>query len=52
MAIKETPGHRLNIGDKVKMNIAVIGAGDLDGIEFTTSGKDYWRYMNEHPEKI
>lgn len=52
MAMKETSGHILNVGDKVRMNIPVIGAGDLDGIEVTTTGKDYWRYMNEHPDEV
>lgn len=52
MAIKESSGHQLNVGDKVKMNIAAIRAGDLDGVEFTATGKDYWRYMNEHPDEV
>lgn len=52
MAILETSGHRLNIGDHVKMNIDFIGKGDLDGVEFTLSGKNYWRYMNEHPDEV
>lgn len=52
MAIQETSGHQLDVGDKVKMNIAAIGAGDLDGVEFTNTGKDYWRYMNEHPDEV
>ena len=30
--LKETAGQILKIGDKVRMNIPVIGAGDLDGI--------------------
>lgn len=52
MELKETSGHILEIGDKVKMNIKVIGEGDLDGVEFTTNGKNYWRYMNQHPDEI
>ena len=52
MAVKETSGHVLTVGDKVRMNIPVIGAGDLDGIEVTATGKDYWRYMNEHPDEV
>lgn len=52
MAMKETSGHVLNVGDKVRMNIPVIGADDLDGIEVTATGKDYWRYMNEHPDEV
>ena len=46
MALKETIGHVLNVGDKVRMNIPVIGAGDLEGVEVTNTGKDYWRYQN------
>ena len=34
------------------MNIPVIGAGDLDGIEVTASGVNYWRYMCQHPDEI
>lgn len=52
MAIKEVSGHILNVGDKVKMNIPVLADGDLDGVEITKSGKNYWRYMNEHPDEI
>lgn len=52
MALKETSGHVLNVGDKVRMNIPVIGAGDLEGVEVTNTGKDYWRYMNEHPDEV
>lgn len=50
--MKEITGHKFQIGDKVKMNIESIGAGDLDGVEFTTTGKNYWRYMNQHPDEI
>lgn len=52
MALKETTGHVLKIGDKVKMNIEVLADGDLDGVEFTKSGENYWRYMNEHPDEV
>lgn len=52
MELKEISGHILNIGDRVKMNIAAIGEGDLDGVEFTSTGKNYWRYMNQHPDEI
>ena len=52
MKMKEISGHVLNIGDKVKMNISAIGQGDLDGVEFTTTGKNYWRYMNQHPDEV
>lgn len=44
--LQETSGHVLKIGDRVKMNIAVIAEEDMDGIEFTITGKDYWRYVN------
>lgn len=50
--IKEMSGHQLQIGDKMRMNIAELEKGDLDGVEFTTTGKDYWRYMNEHPNEV
>lgn len=52
MAIKETSGHILEIGDRVKMNIPKIGKGDMDGVEFTLSGENYWRYMNAHPDEV
>lgn len=52
MALKETRGHLLKIGDRVKMNIKVIGDGDLAGVEITASGFNYWRYMNEHPDEV
>lgn len=52
MALKETSGYLLKVGDRVKMNIKVIGDGDLDGVEITESGFDYWRYMNEHPNEV
>lgn len=48
----ETSGHILEIGDHVKMNIAAIGKGDMDGVEFTANGKNYWRYMNQHPDEV
>lgn len=50
--VKQSTGHMLNVGDKVKMNIEAIGKGDLDGVEITSTGKNYWRYMNEHPNEI
>ena len=52
MALVSTSRQNLNVGDKVKMNISLIERGDLDGIAYTTSGKDYWRYMNEHPDEV
>jgi hypothetical protein len=52
MALKETSGHLLKVGDRVRMNIPVIEKGDMDGVEFTADGKDYWRYMNEHPDEV
>lgn len=52
MALCNVSGHLLNKGDRVKMNISVIGEGDLDGVQITCSGKDYWRYMNEHPDEV
>ena len=50
--LTETSGQVLEIGDKVRMNIAQIEKGDMDGVEFTTTGKNYWRYMNEHPNEV
>ena len=52
MAMKEISGHQLEIGDRVKMNLEVIGKGDMDGVEFTKTGKNYWRYMNQHPDEV
>lgn len=52
MTLKETSGNLLEVGDRVKMNIKAIGEGDLDGVEYTASGFNYWRYMNEHPDEI
>lgn len=52
MAMKEVSGHQLEIGDRVKMNLEVVGKGDLDGVEFTKTGKNYWRYMNQHPDEV
>ena len=52
MAMKEVSGHQLEIGDRVKMNLEVIGKGDMDGVEFTKTGKNYWRYMNQHPDEV
>lgn len=50
--IQETSGHVLEIGDRVLMNILAIGEGDLDGIEITSSGFNYWRYMCQHPNEV
>lgn len=50
--ILETTGHLLKVGDQVLMNILVIGEGDLDGIEVTASGFNYWRYMCQHPDEV
>lgn len=52
MALKETSGHTLKVGDRVKMNIPVIGEGDMEEVEFTSAGFNYWRYMNEHPDEV
>ena len=52
MALTPVSGHQLEIGDKVRMNIKQIGDGDLDGIEITADGKNYWKYMNEHPDEV
>lgn len=41
MPLHEISGHVLKVGDRVKMNIEAIGQGDLDGVEFTKSGKNY-----------
>lgn len=41
--LKQTSGHRFNVGDKERMNIETIEKGDLDGVEITNTGKDYWR---------
>lgn len=50
--LKETIGQSLNIGDKVRMNIPCFEDSDRDGVEFTISDKNYWRYMNQHPNEI
>lgn len=34
------------------MDIDVISAGDMDGVEFTSSGTNYWEYMLSHPDEI
>lgn len=52
MPLHEISGHVLKVGDRVKMNIEAIGQGSLDGVEFTKSGKNYWRYMNQHPDEV
>lgn len=52
MALTPTTGHPLRVGDKVRMNLAAFEHGDLDGVEVTASGMDYWRYMSEHPTEV
>ena len=52
MPLREISGQVLKVGDRVKMNIEAIGQGDLDGVEFTNSGTNYWRYMNQHPDEV
>lgn len=52
MSMTATSGHLLKVGDRVKMNIKVIGEGDLNGVEFTNTEFNYWRYMNEHPDEV
>lgn len=52
MAILPTTGHILKIGDKVKMNIKEIEKGDMDGVEFTKTGENYWRYICAHPDEV
>lgn len=53
MGIQNTSGQLLKIGDKVKMNIEVIGQGDLDGVEIGDNNSvNYWRYMNQHPDEV
>lgn len=52
MPLHEISGHVLKVGDRVKMNIEAIGQESLDGVEFTKSGKNYWRYMNQHPDEV
>ena len=53
MGIQNTSGQLLKIGDKVRMNIEVIGQGDLDGVEIGDNDSvNYWRYMNQHPDEV
>lgn len=52
MGMVELTGHTLELGDRVRMNIEAIGKTDLDGVLFTSNGKDYWRYMNQHPDEV
>ena len=52
MPLHEISGHVLKVGDRVKMNIEGIGQGSPDGVEFTKSGKNYWRYMNQHTDEV
>lgn len=49
---KDTTPPVFTIGDKVKMNIKAFDKSDLDGVAFTASGKNYWKYMNEHPDEV
>lgn len=50
--LKDVSGHVLEIGDKVKMNIEVLKNGDLDGVEFTSTGENYWKYICSHPDEV
>lgn len=52
MSLKEASGHVLNVGDKVKMNIPVIAEGEMDGVEYTASGKNYWRYTMSQSQPV
>lgn len=52
MAILETTGHRLEVGDRVRMNISVLQDSDRDGVEFTADGTNYWRYICQHPDEV
>lgn len=53
MGIQNTSGQLLKIGDKVRMNIEVIGQSDLDGVEIGDNDSvNYWRYMNQHPDEV
>jgi ribA/ribD-fused uncharacterized protein len=49
---KDTTPLVFAIGDKVKMNIKAFDTTDLDGVAYTKSGKNYWKYMNEHPNEV
>lgn len=50
--IQPITGHILEIGDRVKINIEAVKNGDMDGVEFTKTGKNYWRYICAHPDEI
>lgn len=50
--LKDVSGHVLEIGDEVKMNIEVLKNGDLDGVEFTSTGENYWKYICSHPDEV
>lgn len=56
MALKETSGNILEIGDKVKINLPAlekeVEEDGGDGIEFTATGKNYLRYAREHPDEV
>lgn len=54
--LKNTSGNILEVGDKVKINIEVlekeVEEWGGDGIEFSSSGKNYLRYAQEHPDEV
>ena len=56
MALKETIGNILEIGDRVKINLPALEREveeyGGDGIEFTATGKNYLRYAREHPDEV
>ena len=56
MALKETTGNILEIGDRVKINLPALEKEveeyGGDGIEFTATGKNYLRYAREHPDEV
>lgn len=56
MALKETTGNILEIGDRVKINLPALEKEVKeyggDGIEFTATGKNYLRYAREHPDEV
>ena len=39
LMIQPITGHILEIGDRVKINIEAVKNGDMDGVEFSSSGK-------------
>ncbi len=56
MSLVPGQGHILNVGDRVRISIPAVQAEmeefGSDGIEITSSGKNYWRYINEHPDEV